>query len=138
MVLPARPRRAVQFPGWNVHSAPLPSFRRIALGSIVQLSLVRLSKFDPAAPSDGMPASASVAKISLAVEPFTVLVFLPKVTSQFRTVMSTLPARQTIRSAVTTIGFLYGMSLLAANSIAIAFFSAPERTDDSGAITPAS
>src|SRR3954447_9679256 len=113
--------RVVQFPGWNVQSAPLPSFRRMALGSIVQLSLVRLSKFDPAAPSDGMPARASVAKISPAVEPFTVLVFLPKVTSQFRTVMSTLPARQTIRSAVTTIGFLYGMSLLAANSIASAF-----------------
>src|SRR3954470_15337994 len=30
------------------------------------------------------------------------------------------------------------MSLLAANSIAIAFFSAPDSTDDSGAITPAS
>ena len=95
-----------QFPGSNVQSAPLPSFRLIALGSIVQLSLARLSKFYPAAPSGGTPASASVAKISLAVEPFTVFTFLPKVTSQLRTVMSTLPVRQTIRSAVTTIAFL--------------------------------
>ena len=36
-------------------------------GRCVQLSFVRLSKFDPAAPSGGIPARASVAKISLAV-----------------------------------------------------------------------
>src|SRR5262245_25754195 len=94
------------FPVSNVQLAPEPSFCLIAFGSIVQLSLERLSKFDPAAPSGGTPASASVAKISLAVEPFSVLTFLPKVSSQERRVMSTLLVRQTIRSAVTRIGLL--------------------------------
>jgi len=55
------PFTPAQLPGWNVQSAPLPSFCLMALGSMVQLSLLRLSKFDPAAPSGGIPASASVA-----------------------------------------------------------------------------
>src|SRR3569623_3709869 len=82
------------FTASKVQLAPLPSFRLMALGSMVQLSFARLSKVDPAAPSGGTPASASVANISLAVEPFTVLTFLPKVTSQLRAVMSALPVRQ--------------------------------------------
>ena len=69
----------------------------------MQFSFERLSNTDPAAPSGGTPAMASVAKISLARRPVMVCLAPLKVSSQERAVMSTLLTRQTILSAVTEI-----------------------------------
>jgi hypothetical protein len=49
----------------KLHSAPPPAFCMISFGSSVQRSLETLSMLEPAAPSEGMPAAAAVAKISL-------------------------------------------------------------------------
>src|SRR2546421_1675555 len=94
---------SAQFPVSNEHVAPPPVFCLISTGSSVQLSIERLSNTDPAAPSDGMPAMTSVAKISLARRPAMVCLAPLKVSSQERAVMSTLLTRQTILSAVTEI-----------------------------------
>src|SRR5215212_9683277 len=93
--------RPPQFPVSNEHVAPPPAFCLISAGSSVQVSFERLSNTDPAAPSDGTPAMASVAKISLARRPVMVCLAPLKVSSQERAVMSTLLTRQTILSAVT-------------------------------------
>src|ERR1700751_901909 len=49
------------FPASNEHSAPPPALSLMTCGSSVQLSLETLSKIEPAAPSEGMPAIAAVA-----------------------------------------------------------------------------
>src|SRR5262249_13513012 len=49
------------FAGSYVQCAPPPAFSITAAGSIVQLRFDTASKIEPAAPSDGTPASASVA-----------------------------------------------------------------------------
>src|SRR5689334_7866193 len=92
-----------QFPVSNEQLTPPPAFCFISAGSSVQLSFERLSVTDPAAPSDGTPAMASVAKTSLARRPLMVCLAPLKVSSQEREVMSTLLTRQTILSAVTEI-----------------------------------
>jgi hypothetical protein len=53
--------RVAYGPVSNLHSAPLPSFCLIALGSIVHRRCEMLSWMVPAAPSEGAPASTSVA-----------------------------------------------------------------------------
>src|SRR5207253_7598307 len=102
-LLPQGRRKKIQFPVSNEQLAPPPAFCPISAGSSVQLSFERLSNTDPAAPSAGMPAMASVAKISLARRPVMVCLAPLKVSSQERAVMSTLLTRQTILSAVTDI-----------------------------------
>src|SRR5438034_7540565 len=92
-----------QFPVSNEQLAPPPAFCLISAGSSVQLSFERLSNADPAAPSAGTPAMASVAKISLARRPVMVCLAQLKVSSQERAEMSILPTGQTILSAVTDI-----------------------------------
>src|SRR6185437_7756404 len=93
----------VQFPVSNEQLAPPPPLALISAGSSVQVSFVRLSDTDPAAPSAGTPAIASVAKISLARRPVMVCLAPLNVSSQDRAVMSTLLTLQTILSAVTEI-----------------------------------
>src|SRR5882757_5631287 len=113
-----------QLPGSNVQSAPPPPFSLIAFGSRVQDNFDRLSKFDPAAPSEGIPAIASEAKISLASRPFRLRVLPLKVSSQERADMSTLEVRHTILSAVMVIFLVQLTLVLPANNAATAFFCA--------------
>ena len=63
---------------------------------------------EPAAPPEGTPAAASVAPTSLASRPVSVRLREPKLSSQRRDVMSTLPTRQVTESASTEI-FVLGV-----------------------------
>src|SRR6266446_1424654 len=64
--------------------------------------------FEPAAPSEGTPASTAVALSSLARRPFKERLCVPKVSSQERAVMSMSLARQTTASALTEIFWFAG------------------------------
>ena len=57
----ARSQRDHGAPRSNVQSAPPPALCAISRGSMVHTKCARLSKIEPAAPSDGTPASARVA-----------------------------------------------------------------------------
>ena len=63
---------------------------------------------EPAAPPEGTPAAAAVAPTSLASRPVSVRLREPKLSSQRRDVMSTLPTRQVTESASTEI-FVLGV-----------------------------
>src|SRR5919204_53165 len=95
--------QGIYCPVSKLQFAPPPTFCMISLGSIVQRNLEMLSMLEPAAPSEGTPAAAAVAPISLASRPVSVRLRDPKVSSQLRCVISTLLTRQTTVSASTEI-----------------------------------
>src|SRR6202035_1142287 len=112
----------------------------ISCGSMVQLSFKKLWMFDPAAPSEGTPAVAAVASISLASRPFSARLAFLKVRLQERAEISTLLVRHTMVSAVMEIFLLAGKRKLVspANSRASAFLSHPFSSGEYGATTAAS
>src|SRR5262249_22122693 len=111
----------------------------ISFGSIVHRSLEMLSMLEPAAPSEGMPAAAAVAPISLASRPVSVRLRAPKLSSQLREVMSTLLTRQVTESASTEI-FVLGVKpklVLPRKSRAMTRLSDARTAGECGAITAA-
>src|SRR5262252_480442 len=89
----------------NVQVAPPPAFSVMTLGSIAHSRFLMLAVIEPAAPSDMTPASARVAKTSLASRPVRVRLWLLKMRSQLRAVMLTSLILHTIESAATAILF---------------------------------